>query len=132
MSGDRASVDLDLNTPRRLSLKVGKLDFTAIFKQLSQLIDQYHGDELLLKNSGFDDSVYRTLVMMLRPELFLQSALNEKNTSSPHRLNMLCEYIQANLNGPIALTTLEELSGLSARTLQAAFLRKFACTPWNG
>jgi len=122
-------VDLDLNTPRLLSLKIGKLDFTFIFKQICQLIDQVNGDELLLKNLGIDDSVYRRLVMMLRPELFLETTLKEKNTSSTDALDMVCEYIQANLNGPIALTTLEELSGLSARTLQVAFLRKFACTP---
>ena len=122
-------VDLDLNTPHLLSLKVGKLDFTFIFKQISQLIDQVNGDELLLKNLGIDDNVYRTLVMMLRPELFLDTTLNENSTSGTDALDMVYEYIQANLNGPITLTTLEELSGLSARALQVAFLRKFACTP---
>ena len=124
-----ALVDLDLNTPRLLSLKVGKLDFTSLFKQISQLIDQLNGDELLLKNLGIDDRVYRKLVMMLRPELFLKTTLNEKSASGTDALDMVCEYIQANLNGPITLTTLEELSGLSVRTLQTAFLRKFACTP---
>ena len=129
LSDNKKNVDLNLNTPRLLNLKVGKLDFTAIFKQVSQLIDKFNGDELLLKSLGIDDSVYRILVMMLKPGLFLQSTLNEKNTSRPHTLDMLCEYIQANLNKPIGLTTLEELSGLSTRTLQVAFLRKFAQTP---
>jgi AraC-like DNA-binding protein len=122
-------LDLDLNTPRLLSLNVGKLDFTSIFKYISQQIDQVNGDELLLKNLGIDDNVYRALVMMLRPELFLETTLNEKSTATTDELDMVCEYIQANLNGPTSLTSLEKLSGLSAKTLQVAFLRKFACTP---
>jgi AraC-like DNA-binding protein len=131
MLGDKEGVDLDLNTPRRLSLKVGKLDFTAIFIQTAQLIDQFKGDELLLKSLGIDDSVYRILVMMLRPELFLEVSLKEKDFSSTHTLDLVCEYIQGNLNKPISLTTLEALSGISARTLQLAFIRKFACTPMD-
>ena len=129
MSGKNKLVDLDLKKPRLLSLTVGNLDFTSIFKQMGSLIGQFKSDELLLKNLGIDESVYRILVMMLKPELFLKVPLKEKNTSSSDTLDLVCEYIQAHLNEPISLTTLEELSGWSAKTLQLAFLRKFACAP---
>ena len=129
MSGKNQLVDLELQTPRLLSLTVGNLDFASIFKQMGLLIGQFKSNEVLLKNLGIDDSVYRVLVMMLKPELFLKVSLKEKNTSRTDTLDLVCEYIQAHLNEAISLTTLEELSGWSAKTLQLAFMRRFTCAP---
>jgi AraC-like DNA-binding protein len=130
MLADETFVNLDLSTPRALNLQLGSLDFSRIFKQLCILIDQFNGDESLLKNLGINESVYRILVMMFKTESFIEQDENSKNKIvGTNKINMICDYIHDNLNSLITITTLENLSGLSARTLQYEFLKHFDCTP---
>ena len=44
-------------------------------------------------------------------------------------LDRACQYIQAELSQPITLTNLEHVSGMSRRSLQSAFQKRYHCTP---
>jgi transcriptional regulator GlxA family with amidase domain len=51
------------------------------------------------------------------------------NVLSDQRVNELCEYILADLERTLTITELESVFGVSARSLQYAFRRRFNCTP---
>ena len=129
MLGIRSILNMDLDVSRTLSLKVGKVDFQKIIRNLCLLIDQCDGDPALLKNMALEDSIYRVCAMMIKPELFLSTddVAFKKTPESP--IDGLCEWIVANLDKAITLSHLERVSGLSARLLQYAFARKYGCTP---
>jgi AraC-like DNA-binding protein len=94
-------------------------------------------DETSLEASGYmallqiDDVIYRILSLMLFPRL--SQLLEERGVDGPSSRSRifeeLLEWIVANLQRPIHLSELEQISGYSRRHLQAAFQQRFGCGP---
>lgn len=120
-------IDFQLNDACTLPLRTPWNDFDGIFRQLARMIDNVHGDTVLLGHLGVDEMFYRAMVLLFRPDLF---AAPPAGRSHPRReLDSLCDHIRANLGERITLSDLERIAGLSARSLQYAFRERFGCTP---
>ena len=132
MLGDPAAAAIRsyLQYPNVLPYRQGRIRYDHIFKRLCQTIDDLHLDETLLALQGIDDSLYRTLVMMLLPEFCLKSHNPPPPpVSTQAAILHVCDYARAHLQEPITLTQLEDVSGLTARSLRYAFQKRFGCSP---
>jgi hypothetical protein len=73
--------------------------------------------------------LFRHIVMMLRPEVFLSQVARPRTTADGTALvAQLCDYMCAHLDEGLTLPDLEAFSGLSARSLQLAFIKHLDCT----
>ena len=123
------AIDLQLENPRTTPLTVAGKPFGIVLQQLGTLIDLYQRDATVLTQLGVQDILFRHIVMMLRPEVFLSQIDHPRSTASAARLEQLCDYMLAHLDAGLTLTDLESFSGLSARSLQLAFKKQLGCTP---
>ena len=119
---------LDLHTPRPVSLRVGDGSWLAAIRSLCGSVDALGCNAARIEAAGLDDVVLRTVVMMLRPDLFLDRRWNELPTRG-FDLDPLLEMIVARLGGRVTLADMEAWSGKAARTLQVAFRKRFGMGP---
>ena len=124
-----AAIDLQLEDPRLTPLTVAGQPFGVVLQQLGTIIDMHQRDARVLTQLGVQDILFRHIVMMLRPEVFLSRTDLPRATASAALVAQLCDYMRANLNAGLTLTDLEAFSGLSARSLQLAFKKQLGCTP---
>lgn len=124
---DLSASDLKVDHPRLIGLRYGDMRFDAPMKSLCQMIDDCLPDASTLSLMGIDESFYRIVVAMMRPDL-LFGDMNIGATNA-RGLDRVCQYIDAYLDTPLTLTTLEQVSGMSRRGLQYAFLKRFGCSP---
>lgn len=126
-----ADSPFDWEQPRLLALHAGGLAFERMFRHVGQMLDSLIEEPVLLDKSGIDDMIYRIVAMLLQPNLFTEAAsASATDDDSPSvALNIACDYIRDNLEKRIGLKDLEQVSGLSARSLQYAFQRKYGCSP---
>lgn len=131
MLGKYKAHQLDLDTHRLLRTRHGAIDFVQILNQTCLLIDHLGGDPQLLKNFSPDENVVRAVVMMLSPGDFLdvESDIPRIGKSRNDVIDFLCDYVAANLDQTINLTTLESISGISGRVLQQEFKKRHHCSP---
>lgn len=120
--------DFALDDARTIALQAGRVDFSVIYQTVCSLIDSYLPNHHLLDSSGIDDNIYRNLVLMLRPDQFLEPA-KHRPVKFDRRLDRLCQFIQANLSRRLSLTELEQVSNMSARNLQYVFSKRYGCSP---
>jgi AraC-like DNA-binding protein len=125
----KALPHIDLSQPRELALRYGRINFEAIFKNLSTLIDQFSLHAEFLDRSGLDDTIYRSLAMLLMPELLSDDQEPVRRFVNRDLLDRACQYIQSELSSQITLSNLEHVSGMSRRSLQLAFQKRFDCSP---
>jgi AraC-like DNA-binding protein len=121
---------LRLEEDREIPLRTGGVDFNLFLGQHFAIIDSLARRPSALAALGLDDVLYRAFVMMLAPEAFL--GVRPRIAGAGHvadRIELVCQFVLANIGRTITLTELESLSGLSSRTLQYEFLRRFQCTP---
>jgi AraC-like DNA-binding protein len=118
-----------LSRSLEVSLIHGKSSFNATFRALFALIDNYANDPRMLATSGIDDMFYRTLAMAVHPEAFKEQARLQTVSPDALKLDRVCQYIQAHLDKPITLTTLEQVGHMSRRTLHNAFMKAFGFSP---
>ena len=129
ISPDSAAL-LNIQIPREVNLQVGRVSFDSVFRQLTNLLDQYSVQPELLNQSGIDELFYRNIVIILQPSLFLDASTSTPNRKYARRLlDRVCQYVEAHLNEPISLTDLERISSMSKRKLHYAFLKRYNCTP---
>jgi AraC-like DNA-binding protein len=122
-------VNSALEQDREIALQTEGISFDKLLRTYFAQIDLLQDQPQILALLGLDDTLYRTFVMMLLPELFLaDNRVSNKNTDQ-RSIEKVCSYIQAHLDKPLALSELEHISGLSARSLQYGFRRRFGCTP---
>ncbi|MFM7550732.1 MAG: helix-turn-helix domain-containing protein [Cyanobacteriota bacterium] len=77
-----------------------------------------------------DDLIYRTLALLLCPQLEALAQQGPEQRSRRERVfDDLVEWARANLHRPINLSQLERRSGYSRRSLQLAFQQRFGCGP---
>lgn len=129
MLGEHYRSLMQLDRPRLVETQIHKVDFGSVLGQMCSLIDQFHGDQTLLRSFNLDDNIARLFVMMLAPEQFIKASENDRDSVGRKVIDHLCDFIVANLDSQITLTTLETLSGLSSRTLQKEFQKYFSCSP---
>lgn len=133
MLGECDTVDLKLNDARLLPKKLMGINADATIQALLPIIQLYARQPDMLVQLGVVDVFYRQSVMLLRPDLFTDRTNEPEKISSlnraDHALSFLCEYIAEHLAEPLYLSDLERISGLSARSLQMAFKRKYNCSP---
>lgn len=117
---------------RPLPLVHGTTQFKKLLLNLFAQIDALAGEVELLKLTGFDDSFYRLLAMMVRPDLFLEpqiTARERKTSQRPDLVSVFEHYVEAHLEKTILLTELEASLGVSARALQYACMKRHGCSP---
>ena len=124
-----AAIDLQLEDPRLTSLTVAGQPFGVVLQQLGTIIDMHQRDAKVLTQLGVQDMLFRHIVMMLRPEVFLNQAALLRTSASAALVSQLCDYMRAHLDAGLTLTDLEAFSGLSARSLQLAFKKHLGCSP---
>lgn len=104
-----------------------------LFRQTLQMLDTIELDPLgHLDVLQVDDLIYRIFALLLHPRLDdVLPGQGLHSTMGPRQriFEELLEWIHANLHAPISLTTLEQRSGYSRRTLQLAFQQRFGCGP---
>ena len=81
-----------------------------------------------LPSAALRDCLLRPLALLLLQDISGSGHTTEQRNAS-HSLDPLLAHIAANLERPLCLRELCELSGCSARTLQYAFERRFGCGP---
>lgn len=125
----RGRLDLGLNRPRVIPLSASRSPGMALLKQVLPLIDLGGGSEATLRMLGVDDMLYRIIAVMLAPEALAAAFARGPTSASSAAISQVTDYIVGHLDQPIALSDLERVSGLSARTLQLAFRKAHSCTP---
>ena len=119
---------IDHATPRMLPRRRGRApDLADVLLRHVACFDTLGCDPQLIQRSGLDDALLRTAILYLCPDLLSGPAepLDRKKST----VDLVCDYIEANLTSRITLTDLERVSGLSARRLQYAFRATFDKTP---
>jgi AraC-like DNA-binding protein len=127
--GDHSEIDLRIHDTRVVPLRRANNDFDSVFRHLSGVIDSVHSNPAILSHLGIDELFYRTVVMMLRPDLFEDPLANGAPHLKQRELDPVCDFIRSNLSERLTLSDLEKVSQLSARSLQYAFQQRFGCTP---
>jgi AraC-like DNA-binding protein len=132
MSPDNKEINAaEIFRTRLLALQYEKLDFTSLFRQFAMLLDSILPNRKAALILGLDDIFYRHVALMLAPEIVLADNETCKKTASSLRgpIDQVCDAIRDLSNDPLTLTEMERLSGLSARSLQNAFRKRFGCSP---
>ena len=128
---DGRRVDLQLHVDRELDLRLPGLvaEVPALPRLLIEIGRVAERPELV-PMLGLDDLFYRWVVALLAPAQ-MREHLATPADKAPGRapLDAVCTHVLSNLERPIRLSDLEEISGLSRRALQYAFRRHLDCTP---
>lgn len=127
----RRETDFSPGEARLLNLKQNSIDFMVSFRHLCSYINSLAASPGILEKIGVDDWFYRQLGCWLVPEL-VGGRQPEQETSRrfmPSSIDAVCEAIRSRPTKPLTKTEMEKISGLSARGLQYAFLKKFDCSP---
>lgn len=127
------TADINFSHDRHLHLNPHpNFSFDMTLRHLHNLIVSNQSHPEILRLLGIEELFYRNIVLLLKPELLSHVLTPIKHPASrPHytKIDAVCEYILANLRGVITLADLEAHSGLSVRTLQYQFKKRFNCTP---
>lgn len=119
---------IDHTTPRLLPRGGGREQgFADYMLRLIASFDALGCDSRLIERSGLDDTLLRSAILYLSPELLTAGTEHLERKAST--VDLVCDYIEANLSLRITLTDLERISGLSARRLQYAFRAQFNRSP---
>jgi AraC-like DNA-binding protein len=128
----RGELDLRLDRMRALPTAVAGRKTLDMFTSYLPLLRFYQFQPEVLKSLGVDDFLYRSSVALLLPEEFEKFGGEPPETGrlARHRVvRSLADQVVADLSASYSLTDLERISGLSARTLQTAFLECFNMSP---
>jgi AraC-like DNA-binding protein len=129
MAGAPSPSPIPLQT-RTLQLDVNGVNFTRLFLNALRQVDALQSHPEVLEKLGIDDVFYRLLVGLLRPQMLLAAEASERTIGRSHKpIAGLCDFLQANLTKPIASSHMEQISGLSARSLQYAFQKTHGMRP---
>ena len=121
----------DLQQPRVISDTASRSLLPLLQRQASLLDDGSSLAGAYLPHLQLDDLLYRTLALILMPQL-RQLLTDERSTTATERqriIGALVEWIDAHLEEPLALSALERQSGYSRRSLQLAFQHRYGCGP---
>lgn len=118
--------DLRLDHNAALLLRQGAHNLWPYFLQAFKMADAL-STEPTASLLQIDDTLYRGLAALLMPSLLNESG--PRRVPDRSALENTCAWATACLDQPISLTDLEQVSGLSRRSLQYAFAKRFGCSP---
>lgn len=124
-------VDLQLHADRELDLRLPGLmeDIPALSRLLVEIGRVVERPELV-PMLGLDDLFDRWVAALLAPAAMREHlAKPREQAAGCATLETVCSHVLSNLERPIRLSDLENISGLSRRALQYAFRRHLDCTP---
>lgn len=129
MVGLRSAKDVRTHT-RTFELTANGVSFLPLIQNILRQVDALQGDPRVLGNLAIDDSIYRLLAVILEPDILKDAAApTGQSENTLKRISGLCEFLRANLAEPISLSEMENISGLSARSLQYAFQKAYGMRP---
>lgn len=119
---------IDFETPRQLNLKVGGVDLDQLFRNQMTMLDALGTDPTAIEQMGLADMILRSTVLMLasNTHLLLEEPIQ---VAANNKIKRICDYIESHLTEKITLTELENISGLSARSLQYSFRSATGLSP---
>ena len=123
MSGGKAG-DPSLNAAPHLIDNAAQPGLVLAFQRILHLVDLGQIDPALCETLSVDTLIYRWTAEGL---LGQQSA--HETTVRSHKTDLVCDAIRSAWDRPLNLTEMERIAGLSARSLQYAFMSRFGCTP---
>ena len=124
--------DIDFENQSLRNLDVGNQSLLNAFEAITASIDAYKLSPQTLCSNTLEDMIYRHLVLLLyKKSLFGEQPAPVRTRNSTRWIQDTVDFIHDNLNTGITLTSLEEVSGVSARTLQYGFKEHFNMTPMN-
>lgn len=123
-------VDLGCDRAAILTARAGP-SLTMLARQIGATIDLYALNPQLLHRLGFQDFVYRQLVLLFRPDWQAQPPGRDSLAGSRKRraIDRACDAMLADLPGRFTLSELAELSCMSVRALQYGFRSRFDKSP---
>lgn len=123
-------VDLGCERTAILTGLVGP-SLTLLARQIGASIDLHAQNPQLLHRLGFQDFVYRQLVLLFRPDWQALPLGRDSRAGSRKRraVDRACDAMLADLPGRFTLSELAELSCMSVRALQYAFRGRFGKSP---
>lgn len=119
---------LDLGAMRIVPMRAGGINWLAHVRSLCASIDALACDPAAITAAGLDDTILRSIAMMLAPAGGVDSATDSR-VGQGCDVSRLVERMEACLGERITLSLLEAWSGRSARTIQMAFRRRFGMGP---
>jgi AraC-like DNA-binding protein len=128
MLGQDAPARINLEAPRQMAMTVAGVSYARLFRNYCRLIDLVLDQPAMLARSHLDDVFYRLVAQLLAPGLFFEQSLR-REPATARALRRVCAYIESHLGDKLCLSDLETISGVSARSLQYAFLESHGCTP---
>lgn len=132
-SSEVTPANMHLDQPRVLPLHAHGMALDRVFHHIGGVIDSVNADVDVLSRLGLDDLIYRSVVLLMCPELAAQkppSRIESSRTGQTRRfIDPLCDYMLAHLDERITLSDMERISNVSARGLQYAFVQRFGCSP---
>lgn len=123
------SFDLGLSSEKQIELVHGNISIDMLFRQIWLMIDQILPNPKAFEMLGLDDIILRTIVMMLRPDIINDTEYSLRLSRSNQEIKSVQDYVYAHLEKPIRITDLEEITGLSQRTLHNLFKKTFNMSP---
>ena len=127
--GKRNAHLVRLDVPRLIKLNFGKVDLKQVLLSLCALIGRIGSDAHLLDTFSIDETVCKLFLTMLEPALFLKEETAEEGGINHKKLDLLCDYIDGNLDQPLNVGVLQTVSGLASSTIHSYFKNCFQCGP---
>lgn len=113
-----------------LKLNAGSINLGNTIKRLGNVIDHLMAHPSIIEKSGLGTAFNRILGAMLNNcGSHKKSSEKTRLLNSDRAIESMCRYINKNLSRRIFINDLEELTDLSARTIQYLFKQKFNCSP---
>lgn len=123
---DNQTFAFNREEPYQFDFRTTPIPLFQMLKNELACIDTMIAYPSILKKSGRDDTLYRFMAFLFWSK---ELGVTCDMTVQTDRIDYVCDYILAHLNDTITLTELENIAGVSRRTLQNAFKEKFNCTP---
>ena len=127
--GEENSHRVRLDALRLLKLKIGNVDLKQVVLRLCGLVNQIDKEAYLLDTFAIDETICRIFLTMLEPTLFLKEEMAKGGGANQRKLDLICDYIDANLDQPLNVGVLQTVSGLASSTIYSYFKSRFQCGP---
>jgi AraC-like DNA-binding protein len=106
-------------------------DYAGMLLKLLRIIDDCAGDRALLQRIRIDTAITRLIVSLIAQQAGYAAPGREpagRHRGTP-KIDVVCDGIQSSIGTPLTVGDMEDLSGLPAQELAAAFSSRFGCTP---
>lgn len=95
----------DVDNDRQLPLNIGDFSIDALLPDGFKAIDRCeHADHRILEFLGFNDQIYRLIVLLMNPKAFVAGHPGRTPKDEQKKIDIACDYILANLDKTVTLT----------------------------